>query len=255
MSEIASANMSDSLRVFGEQLHPVKYFLYPSAPTATDQLISRFEQIRESGRQATLVDGAFDVPHPNHEAYLRHCRLLGAQTLLLSRGQPLNPELISQVLLSDDIHLSVTVDADAKVASKKGGQSQKGGIERPVYPWEARAGRIAGYIFELDGKLRRTADLVTVEGEPDLVGTPFESSLELASFLKKRDLLDNLVVYGEHSSTVNDAERMGLRPLIIPNESTYFINPQTGRDYSSSDLIRRAQGQPVPNPLTRPVIE
>ena len=255
MSEIANANMSDSLEIFGDNLHPDKYFLYPSAQSATDNLIKRFESIRIKKCQTTLVDGAFDVPHPNHEAYLRHCRLLGAQSLLISQGQSLNTETISKVLLSDDVHLSVTVDADAKVASKKGGQSQKGGIERPVYPWEARAGRIAGYIFELDGKLRRTADLVTVEGEPDLMGTPFESSLELASFLKKRDLLDNLVVYGEHSSTVDEAEKMGLRPLIIPNQSTYFINPQTGRDYSSSDLIRRAQGQPVSNPLTRPVIE
>ena len=236
--------------VFGRTLNNRDRLLYPAEEVDVDTLvISVFRSLRERSRRIVLVDGAFDVPHPSHEWYLRYCKLLGAQAMNPGAGRA---EL--QESLSDgSVSLAVTVDADEKIANKKSGKSEKGGVQRPIYPWTARADRIAGYSYEIYGRISHTADLVTVEGDLQHKGTLLESSLHLACGLGREGLLDNLVVYGEHKETIGDARRMGVEPIIIPDGFTDFeINPQTERPWSSSAIIRRAQGGLVKNPATRP---
>jgi hypothetical protein len=219
----------------------------------TETITDRFRLLRKGDSITTLVDGAFDVPHPNHEWYLRHCRLLGAKALLNYDETPVTSENLATAAGSSRLNLAVTVDADHKISHKKGGKADKGGVPRPVYPWTARANRIAGYMFKTSaGLYRPVADLVTVEGDPLHEGTALESSLTLARSMADEDLLDNLVVYGEHEATVQEARDTGLEPLVIPTALKYETNPQTGQDWSSSELIARAQGKPAPYPTTRP---
>lgn len=258
MSEITQKSV---VELFGGGLHDKNRLLYPNATdeSVESRVITRFRGLRELGNIA-LVDGAFDVPHNNHEWYLRHCKLIGIFAALQAQyGDNLQytdvaMRLQSEPTLAKAASLAVTVDADSKVAAKKSGLEHKGGVRRPIYPWNARADRLAGYHFELAGTLHQTVDLVTVEGDPIHRGTPLESSLTLAHFLKQHGLLDTFIVYGEHSSTVDEATELGLQPVVIDDSSvaSYETNPQTGKNWSSSSIISRAQGKPVATPITRP---
>ncbi len=257
MSEITQANI---IELFGGSLHDKNRLLYPTAANESveSRIITRFRGLRELGNIA-LVDGAFDMPHNNHEWYLRHCKLIGVfAALQAEHGDNLQfadvaLRLQSEPGLAKAASLAVTVDADSKIAAKKSGLDHKGGVRRPIYPWSARADRLAGYHFELAGTLYQTVDLVTVEGDPLHQDTPLESSLTLARFLNENDLLDTFIVYGEHSSTVDEAANLGLRPVVINDLSDpYETNPQTGRSWSSSSIIGHAQGKPVATPITRP---
>lgn len=239
MSVESSSNGTKLLyEVYGRDLHDPSRLLYPIEGCVNDAVLMRFEGLRRRSGFIGLVDGAFDVPHFSHEWYLRHCKLLGAVACL----KTVNPDDLRSALLNGKVSLAVTVDADAKIAHKKSGKAEKGGVDRPIYPWVARAGRVAGYAYEIDRALRHVADIVTVEGDPEHQGTLLESSLKLAKGLQENSLLDYFVVYGEHDTTVEEARDMGLRPLVISDTVSYGVNPQTGRAWSSSALIARAQG-------------
>ncbi|MBM3209985.1 hypothetical protein FJZ39_01415 [Candidatus Saccharibacteria bacterium] len=231
--------------------------LYPHPATAEDEIVARLTRQRQAGQAdiITLVDGAFDVPHPNHEEYLKHCRLAGAYNYLLSRNSEApTVEQVGSLATSSALHLVVTVDADAKVSEKKSGASSKGGVARPIYPWHERARRIANYTFDTAEGPRYSANTVTVEGDPAHVNTAYFSSLSLAKHLQSANLLDTLVVFGEHDTTVGQAQDLNLNPTVMPSTNVYSINPQTGRGYTSSGIIRRAQGQPVEYPITSPLM-
>ena len=256
MSEVLQ---EDVLSLFGGDLHDRERLLYPTDSNGSieSRVVSRFQSLRDRGNIA-LVDGAFDVPHNNHEWYLRHCKIIGAFGAFKAQyGDDVSfAEMAARIRTDPTIlettSLAVTVDADDKIAHKKSGLKAKGGIQRPIYPWIARAGRLAGYHFELNGKLYQTADLVTVEGDSLHKDTPLESSLALAAFLQSEDLLDTFIIYGEHNTTVDEAHDLSLDPVVIGDDFVYETNPQTGRGWSSSALIHRAQGEAVSHPITRP---
>lgn len=234
--------------IFGGELHGDR-LLYPqgSARYVDELVIRSFKKLYREKDRVALVDGAFDVPHPNHEWYLRHCKLLAAEAIGRTSGQD-----VGDIIARNKAALAVTVDADDKIARKKSNNPSKGGVQRPIYPWEARASRVAGYAYSVDDQVSFVADLVTPEGDSDHQGTLLESSLHLAYGLSKRGLLDDFIIYGEHSETVREARNMGVRPIVISEDIVYEVNPQTGKDWSSSGIIGRAQGGGVANPITRP---
>ena len=230
--------------VYGETLHSEARVMYPD-PSRGEQeihhtLFNSLAQDKLAGAYTALVDGAFDVPHDNHEWYLRHCRMLAAKRILETRNLLPTTQALREAVASSQLRLIVTVDADAKVAAKKGGKAEKGGIPRPVYPWQSRAHRLAGYHFtDHYGQNHQTVDYVTVEGDPGHHGTPLESSLTLAESLAAHGLLDSTIVYGEHAGTIQDAVRRGLDPIVIPNDQyTYAVDPRTQEEYRSSDIIK-----------------
>lgn len=201
-----------------------------------------------------LVDGAFDVPHICHEGYLRHVRALAGAAYILRNHAEVTSEATKEVIADSRVTVVTTVDADCKIAHKKGGRAAKGGVPRPIYPWIARAERILGYTFAVtdDGLHRPVVDIATVEGDTAHEGTPFESSLHLAEYLREQNILDGIVIYGEHAETEREAYERGLDPIVIPENVSYGTNPQTDTTWSSSALIRRAQGESVMHPVTHP---
>ena len=249
----------DVFQVFGATLRSPDRLLYPR-PEETDQAVTAvFSSLRRRSDHTniTLADGAFDVPHDGHEWMVRHTRALGAAASLIARGIEPTPDMVRNMLISPDVITAITVDADHKVAHVKSGFAEKGGVQRPIYPWQARADRVAGYTFETapaSGLYVPTTDLVTVEGDHVHRGTALESFVSLAIFLAERDLLDNVVINKEHSAALTQATEAGLNPIVInPDDMPFGLNPQTDRPWSSSDLIRRAQGEPVPHPITSPL--
>lgn len=246
----------DVFEVFGPTLRAPDRLLYPE-PGHTDALVlAAFRRLRRVPHShITLVDGAFDVPHDNHEWYLRHVRLLGARALLRAHGYPITAETLSIAVAQPALSLAVTVDADHKVAAKKGGVEAKGGAPRPIYPWETRANRVAGYSFDSSVGLIGVADLVTVEGDPVHEGTCLESSLILAEFLARHGLLDTLVVFDEQPAVVQEARDRGLNPLLVTiGIDPYVLNPQTNVMWKTSTIIRRIRdGAEVPHPITSPL--
>lgn len=232
--------------VFGEQLHSDERVVYPETAEQIAFLLNEIARFKLQGGHILLVDGAFDVPHPNHEWYLRHCRAIAAERQLIERGIRPTAEKIRERASSNSVRVIVTVDADEKISRKKGNDPAKGGVPRPIYPWGARAHRVAGYAFGINGSkdfFKPVVDLVTVEGDPTHAGTPLESSLTLADCLKEAGLLDTLVIFGEHASTVNEASRFGSALAVIPESINYEEHPLTGQTWKSSQIIRRAQGK------------
>lgn len=239
--------------LYGGQLNRLERIHYPESGNE-DVLLRELLARKALGGHVVLVDGAFDVPHPSHEWYLRHCRALAAESSLEQQGIEATDDNLRYTIASEETVLIVTVDSDAKIAAKKGNNPLKGGSPRPIYPWVARANRIAGHAFPTyNGAYRPLVDFVTVEGDLDHTDTPFESSLTLAQHLTEQGALDRLVVYGEHEATITEAVSRGISPIVIPDTHTYELNPQTRRPWSSSDIIRRAQGTlAVEQQITRP---
>lgn len=204
-TELSVHDKSVVFDVFGPELIHPERTLYPKSSEDFCLLEERLRSFRHTSPDTSivLVDGAFDVPHPNHDWYLRHCRTLGAKLLLDKMYEPVNAHTLRKAVASKAVSLVVTVDADAKIQAKKGGLTEKGGIARPVYPWQLRAERIAGLTFDVSGQPSYVTNLVTVEGDPDHVATPLESSLTLAAYMHSKSLLDGLIVYGEHGQTVD----------------------------------------------------
>lgn len=255
-TSLTSIDRDTFFRIFDTQegvLHSSERTLYPDPRNATELAVRAFTLLAQSRPGGiTLVDGAFDIPHPSHSAYLRHVRAIGAAQYLQREGIRPTVDAIRSALASRTTGLVVTLDADAKVAAKKGGLSAKGGAPRPIYPWVARASQLLELSYTTNGTVQNTVDLVTVEGEPEHAGTPFETWLDLAELMKERGLLETVVVFGEHSATADEADNRGLKPIIIPEGQLYSTNPQTDQEWHSSDIARRVQGTPVANPITRP---
>lgn len=229
--------------VYGETLHSESRVIYPKPEQGEqaiyDTLIETIARDKLQGAFTALVDGAFDVPHDNHEWYLRHCRMLAAKKMLEADNILPTTHALQEAVADPRLRLIVTVDADAKVAAKKGGKAEKGGIPRPVYPWASRAHRLAGYHFtDTQGHNHQTVDYVTVEGDPGHTGTPLESSLLFGQTLSDHELLDGMIVYGEHAATVQEAIDRGLQPIVIPDSFTYAVDPRTQQGYKSSGIIR-----------------
>lgn len=244
MQSIRQIEQNESLlkEVYGDELVSPEKLYYPDSDTS--DLLDRFSTIVPQDTDTlVLVDGAFDVPHPAHEWYLRHCRLIGAGITLDKLELDHTKENLQMVLASRMVALAVTVDADYKVNAKKGFSNSKGGVERPIFPWKARAQRLAGMSFNTHGQLHPTVDLVTVEGDPQHKNTPLEDSLTLARHLHESNLLSSLVVYSEHTATFETACDIGLDTKVISEDISYELNPFTGKPWSSSDIIRRAQGK------------
>jgi len=229
--------------VFGESLVDESRLVYPKDASGLVELDNKLHGLtNQNDAVVVLVDGAFDVPQPNHDWYLRHCRLLGAGLYLDKWQEPLTRHNLLQIVSSACVRLVVTVDADAKLDAIKSTNPEKGGVTRPIYPWRLRAERVAGLTFtdEYD-HTRHVVDLVTVEGDPAHQDTILESSLTLAKHMTEAGILDGLVVYGEHMKTYVRANELGINTLVIANKTNYAINPDTGEPWSSSDFINRAQ--------------
>ncbi len=248
--EAAVAENKDKLfTVYGDTLHASDRIQYPEAENVSD-VIETIARFKLQGGFVAMVDGAFDVPHPQHEWYLRHCRLAAAEQMLIAEGHPTSNYMLRGAVESDRIKLIVTLDADAKINRKKGGNPEKGGVPRPVYPWQARADRLAGYMFNgQSSQYRPVVDLVTVEGDDNHVDTPLESSLTLAEHLADNGLLDCLVIFGEHQDAVAQAESMFITPIVIPEGLVYECDPRTGEPWHSSTIIKSMQGVAVKTAL------
>lgn len=227
---------------------------YPSEGSPIDLEDAIIDRRESDNGFVVLADGAFDVPHPAHERFLRHVRVLAGAALLAEHSYNFGPSEVRRVIGGNAVTLVATVDADSKVAYKKGGKLEKGGSQRPVYPWIARAERVLGYTFDTgQNHFRPVVDIATVEGDERHQGTPFESSMSLAGHLHRSGLLDTVVLSEEHTLMIEEAKDEGLDPIVIPISSRSGpINPQTGDSWSSSGVIGRIKGQPVQNPITRP---
>ncbi len=236
-------------KVYGDTLHNTDRIKYPETEDVAD-VIEKIAKFKLEGGFIAMVDGAFDVPHPQHEWYLRHCRLAAAEQMLISEGKPTSDYMLRGAIEDGRVKLIVTLDADEKINRKKGGNPEKGGIPRPVYPWQARADRLAGYMFNgQSSQYKPVVDLVTVEGDDRHIGTPLETSLTLAQHLADNGLLDSLVIFGEHEDAVTQAESMFIQPIVIPEGLVYECDPRTGEPWHSSTIIKSMQGTAVKSAL------
>lgn len=229
----------------GEQLHSPKRVMSPEAgpEEALWWVTENVAEAKLNGRFTALVAGAFDVPHDAHEWYVRECRLRAAERMLTLRGEEPTVEALRQTIAGDDIFLLVSIDADAALSKRKGGVAEKGGIPRPVYAWQTRAHRIAGYGFErANGSYRPTVDLVSKEGG-EFEGTSLGCAYDLVRHLSQYGLLDGYIVFDEHEKDVQTARELGYDPIVIPQESSFAVDPRTGIHYSSSNIIKRIQGK------------
>jgi len=207
-------------------------------------LCDRVAQAKLEGKYTALVAGGFDVPHDNHEWYIRDCRARVAKRILEQEGRVPTPGAIMDIMTSDRIALIVSIDSDEALNARKGGQAEKGGIPRPVYPWSARAQRIAGYSFEhpATGELHHAADIVTKECAVNYTGTPLQSANHLTAYLGELDLLDSYIVFDEHPQDEINARNNGFDPIIVPQAVIYARDPRTGDEYKSSGIIKLIRG-------------
>lgn len=106
------------MELYGRGLNRPDRIHYPEAEP-NDILLQQLLARKALGAHVVLVDGAFDVPHPSHEWYLRHCRAFAAESSLEQKGVPSTNESLRIAISSTQTMLIATVDADAKIAEKK----------------------------------------------------------------------------------------------------------------------------------------
>lgn len=232
---------------YGNKLHPSNRVMEEGLELheAVNWLGNQVAEAKLEGKYTALVAGGFDVPHDNHEWYIRDCRARVAKMVLEERGATVTPESIMDVMTSNQITLIVSIDSDNALDSRKGGQTEKGGIPRPVYPWSARAHRIAGYSYTHPhtGQIHHSADIVSRECSVDYTDSPLENAASVASYLKSLDLLDGYIVFDEHPQDEINARELGFDPIIVPQAVVYARDPRTDAEYKSSGIIKRIRGE------------
>ncbi len=213
--------------------------LYPRTDIQKDldvekQVLQAFTKLAfdQNGARRTvgMVDGAFDVGHSNHDTYLKHCKLVTIEHQLIEGGyEPTIEEL--KLIVQNDFQslgsramLALTLDSDERINYKKSGKAEKGGVQRPIYPWEARAERILNQNYQGVN----IVDLVTTEGDSIHEGTPLERFLTLAKFLHDENLLNFIIIFGEHSDVVDEADNLRLPFKVISSDSDQQLGYRFG---------------------------
>lgn len=213
---------------------------------AQNWLLDKLAEAKLSDKLTGLVAGAFDVPQENHDWYLRHARMLLAKRYLDKNNIEINSSSIREVIESDLIYLVVSIDSDISLDNRKSNDSSKGGVRRPIYGWSTRANRIASHNFLCtDNKNRHAvADLVIAEGI-DYEGTILQQAKILANTLHAEPycLIDEYVVFDEHSHDIENAKLAGFEPLVVPMDLIYSYDPISGEPYKSSSIIKRIRSQ------------
>jgi len=232
----------------GSTLHSYNRVM-PDGLEAPEALLWLGDQVSDAaheGKHIGLVAGAYDVPHDNHEWYIRNCRAQLARRVLYYKGLTPTPERIMRTMTNESLELIVSIDSDEALNLRKGGKAEKGGIPRPVYPWVARAHRIAGYSFEdpfaARGEVHHVADIVSKECTVNYEGTPMQCAATLAKYLKSVKLLDEYLVFDEHPQDIENARALGFEPIILRQAVRYATDPRTGKGYSSSGIIKQIRG-------------
>ncbi len=232
--------------LYGSLVDPFQ-LSYPITTVQETGLLRTIEQHIDFGGHVAIVDGAYDVPHDGHPWYLRSCRVEATRARLGEEFDEADPATQMEMVASELTMLIVTLDADYKVANKKSGDD-KGGAARPVYPWEARANRIGGYMIpDGNGRYRPTVDLITVEGDPGHANGILASHIQFGESLTNLGFLGTWLVYGEHSMAAAAATRIAGPDVVrvVPQSSVDVLDPRTGKKWSSSDIIRRIKGDDV----------
>lgn len=219
---------------------------------AEDWTMQSLAKAKLDGKMTALVGGAFDMPQPNHDWFVRHCRLSLAERWLNRNGINTNEletddlnYLLRSTIESNEIFLVVSIDTDSALDIRKSDDPAKGGVKRPIYPWEIRANRIASQSFASlsDPRIRYgLADLV-IPGGPEYADTLLQQTKILAD--KGRNeygLIDEYVVFDEHAADLENAKEYGFDPIILPMEYVYSRDCD-GKRHSSSYFIKRAQGE------------
>jgi hypothetical protein len=231
----------------GERLHSSERVMDSTleAEEAMGWLADQVAREKLQGKYTALVAGGFDVPHDNHEWYIRHCRMLVARRVLEQEGKEAAPGAIMDIMTSGRLALIVSIDSDEALNARKGGVSEKGGIPRPIYPWESRAHRIAGYSFQnpATGAIHHTADIVTKECSVHYHDTPLQQAATTVEWLKSLDLLDSYAIFDEHPQDEANARALGFDPIIVSQDIIYARDHRNGRGFKSSGIIKAIRGE------------
>jgi hypothetical protein len=212
---------------------------YPHARDAgVADIIEMIRARRSAGAFVGICDGAFDVPTDSHVWWLRDCRHHAATDCYGDRYARAPRDEKVELVASDRIYLIATVDADAKVASQKAFKASKGNIDRPVYEWNSRARRVAGYMIpDGRGRFRPIVDLVIVEGDPAHAGTPLQSHLSFGAALASAGLLDCWLLCDDHEFASTAAQLFD--GTVVIKKRSYATDPRTGETWSSTYIIQR----------------
>jgi len=215
---------------------------YPADSQESFAIVDEIAELAAAGKHIAIVDGSFDVPQPQHQWFLHHCRLIAARNHFKAQADNLTAEYLAS---SDEVVLIVTLDTDERLADLKGGKPEKGGIPRPVYPWELRAQYIANFMTTAgDDRFRPIVDMITIDGGPSESGTPHESHLAFGAALAGKGSLGSWVFFGEHDSKIAQADNIlqsggsNAELCVIPGDLVYAADA-SGVPWKSSGIIRK----------------
>jgi len=219
---------------------------------AEEWTLEALAKAKLDNKLTALVAGSFDVPHPNHDWFLRHCRLMLADKWL--KNNDINTKemtekeqgiILREVIESDRIFLAVSIDTDTALDIRKSNDPTKGGVKRPIYDWGVRANRIASQSFasSLDPRIKFGVVDLVVAGGPEYKDTILEKAKILADTAHNQyDLIDEYIVFDEHPQDIDNAINSGFEPIIIPMDYIYSKGPN-GEKHKSSAYIRKIRGE------------
>lgn len=245
--ETFKGNREQVRHLFEQEMY-LERWCYPKNAEQSFGLVDEIAGLARQGKHIAIVDGSFDVPQPNHQWYLHHCRLLAAGHFADKTNIPFASH--RDQASADEVFLIVTLDTDAKLADIKGGRSDKGGAPRPVYPWELRAQYVSNFMtpYGENGSYRPVVDMVTTDGHLDEIGTPNESHLAFGAALLEKNALHSWLFYGEHDEKLKQAQSIvdmsggSARIDVIPDQLSYCVD-ENGQAWSSSGIIKRIRGE------------
>src|SRR5688572_21995535 len=140
------ARVDPAFDLYGSLVEPER-LVYPVSIEEQKAFIDRISNYHDMAGHVAIVDGAFDVPHEGHSWYLRRCRMEAAKRHYGDTFENADKMQRIQMIADSVLMLVVNVDADHKLASLKAFKPDKGNLDRPVYPWQARANIVGGYMI------------------------------------------------------------------------------------------------------------
>jgi|GEM_PF-2558716 hypothetical protein len=245
LKEIYGNNLFSQNRITPENMPPQNQFTFIAEKLSEHRLNHELNyENNPDDTYIALVAGSFDVPHENHEWFLRHCRAAAAEKMLEKQGfdsNEIDNDMLTKAITSPNLFLIVSLDSDKNLDIRKSGKAEKGGIKRPIYNWQQRANRLAGYSFNLDNSIFNTVDLVAKECRQDFFNSPLESAATMAKSLNNLQLLDGYIVFDEHEGDIVNANTVDCDTIVISKDDIY-AKDSSGTRLSSSYYIKKIRG-------------
>jgi hypothetical protein len=190
---------------------------------------------KQLGAYVVAIAGAYDMLGLNHIRGLVQARIAGAAYML---GTTNNISKLSDLALSDELKLLVSLDTNGAVEENKSFNQDGGGSVKPILDWSTRATMLTSPAL----RGRRLVDFITKHGPNSCNVCQPESCLHSSKTYSVASTDADLIVVKSHNNETFARHPKSLFHVIDESKGA-FSDTLLGEQISTSSIIKRIRSE------------